>query len=369
MSWPTVALSDVCEINVGRTPARANPAFWGPGQSWLSIADMNQGRLIQHTKEQITQLAAKACKLVEPGTVLLSFKLSIGKVGIAARPVFTNEAIAALPIKRPDLLHTEYLAYALDALDLGHGSNRAAMGATLNKAKLREIQIPLPPLVEQRRIAAILDEADALRAKRRQTLALLDDLTQSIFLDMFGNRTFLCMKFGDLIQDMRNGLSPSRSGTVEARVLTLSAVTGGTFDAAASKAALFDRQPPAAARVDRNDLLICRGNGNLGLVGSAVWSERDHCELVFPDTVIAARVLAAEVGMPYLVAAWRQRSTRRQIESLSRTTSGIHKVNPSDLGIDRGSPATNGPSRRVRCPDGKARTPPSQGAQRGLRAG
>ena len=75
-----VALTELCDINVGRTPSRDNPAFWGIGAPWLSIADMNQGREILRTKEQITSEAARAGKLVEPGTVLLSFKLSIGKV-------------------------------------------------------------------------------------------------------------------------------------------------------------------------------------------------------------------------------------------------------------------------------------------------
>lgn len=74
----------------------------------------------------------------------------------------------------------------LESMDLAGGSNRAAMGSTLNKARLQTIQIPLPPLDEQRRIAAILDHADALRAKRRRVLAHLDALAQSVFHDMFG---------------------------------------------------------------------------------------------------------------------------------------------------------------------------------------
>lgn len=185
--WPRASLDDLCEINVGRTPARANADFWGVGEPWLSIADMNQGRTITRTKEQITTAGANKGRQVAPGTVLLSFKLSIGKVARAGIPLFTNEAIAALPIKRTDLLDEEFLARALEHADLSGSSNRAAMGATLNKMKLKQVQIPLPPLPEQRRIAAILDHADALRAKRRQVLTHLDSLTQAIFLSMFGN--------------------------------------------------------------------------------------------------------------------------------------------------------------------------------------
>lgn len=185
MTWPTASLDELCEINVGRTPARANPAYWGRGEPWLSIADMNQGREITRTKEQITAAGAAGGRQVPPGTVLLSFKLSIGKVAKTAIPLYTNEAIASLPIKRQDLVIEDFLTRALEQAELSGNSNRAAMGATLNKAKLKEIRIPLPPLSEQRRIAAILDHADALRAKRRQVLAHLDSLVRSIFNNMF----------------------------------------------------------------------------------------------------------------------------------------------------------------------------------------
>ena len=178
-------LHELCEVNVGRTPARADPAFWGSGEPWLSIADMNQGREITQTKEQITPLGAAGGKQVVAGTVLLSFKLSIGKVAKASIPLYTNEAIAALPIRRRDLIGEGFLMRVLEQSDLADASNRAAMGATLNKASLSQVRIPVPPLDEQRRIAAVLDRADALRAKRRQVLAHLDALTQSIFHDMF----------------------------------------------------------------------------------------------------------------------------------------------------------------------------------------
>ena len=188
-AFTLVKLDDLCEINIGRTPSRNVRDNWGVGEPWLSIADMNQGRNIYRTKEQITAIGIRDAnmRLVPKGTVLLSFKLSIGKVSIAQVPLYTNEAIAALPIKQPEYLSTEYLYWCLRGIDLTLGQDRAAMGLTLNKAKLQQIQIPLPPMHVQRRIAAILDQADALRAKRLEALAHLDGLTQSIFIEMFGD--------------------------------------------------------------------------------------------------------------------------------------------------------------------------------------
>lgn len=188
-AYPLVCLSEVCEINIGRTPSRNVRDYWGIGFPWLSISDMNQGKNLIDTKEQITEIGIRDSNMkpVLKGTVLLSFKLSIGKVGIAGKSMFTNEAIAALPIIDTNRLIPEFLYWSLRSIDLNVGQDRAAMGLTLNKEKLKTLKIPLPPLPEQRRIAAILDQADALRAKRREALAQLDKLTQSIFIEMFGD--------------------------------------------------------------------------------------------------------------------------------------------------------------------------------------
>lgn len=191
MSWPTKALGEICDLEIGKTPSRANPDFWRGGTlPWLSIADMNQGRHLRKTKECVTEAGAKAArmKLVSSGTLVLSYKLSIGKVGFVETPLFTNEAIAALSNLHRDV-DAGFLYWALQHIDLLEGADRAAMGNTLNKAKLEKVRIPLPPLPEQRRIAAILDKADALRAKRRLAIAKLDQLLQSVFLEMFGDPT------------------------------------------------------------------------------------------------------------------------------------------------------------------------------------
>src|SRR5690606_19826453 len=89
-------------------------------------------------------------------------------------------------------------------------------GATfkeISKKSVAKIEIPLPPLDEQRRIAAVLDKVDALRTKRREAIALLDDLTQSVFLDMFGDpvlndRDWPRVSFGSLLQKVDSGQSP-----------------------------------------------------------------------------------------------------------------------------------------------------------------
>ena len=185
----TVPLQQICDIQIGKTPSRSVPEYWGGDLPWVTIGDFATGRIITNTKERITRIGAakSGSKRIPRGTLLLSFKLSLGKRTISGCDLFTNEAIAALHILDLDVADRDYLYWALGAIDYDRLVDRAAKGKTLNKSKLKLLPIPLPPLAEQKRIARILDAADALRAERRKALAQLDALLQSTFLDAFGD--------------------------------------------------------------------------------------------------------------------------------------------------------------------------------------
>ncbi|MFC7674139.1 restriction endonuclease subunit S [Mycolicibacterium sp. GCM10028919] len=201
----------------------------------------------------------------------------------------------------------------------------------LNRAQLLKFPFGIPPLDEQLRITAILDLAEGQRAKRRESLGLLALLRQSIFAQLFGSVDQLA-PLGSLVSGMRNGISPSSGGEVRATVLTLSAVTGGRFDPGCVKEATFYQSPTKDQRVSKDDFLICRGNGNRSLVGVGVHPRANRPDLVFPDTVIAARLDPKRVDPVFLEAAWSQESTRRKIEAVARTTNGTFKVNQQTIG-------------------------------------
>ena len=84
-------------------------------------------------------------------------------------------------------------------------------------------------------------------------------------------------------------------------------------------------------RVDANDLLICRGNGNVHLVGKGYFPPYDMPEITFPDTIIAARTSSDKIEPAFLQVFWNGPSVRRQIESLARTTNGTFKINQAML--------------------------------------
>jgi type I restriction enzyme S subunit len=176
--WGGATLAELCDISIGRTPSRARSDFWGPGSPWLSIADMNQGKVITSTKETITDIAVSECNCrpVSVGTVLFSFKLSIGKVCIAGVPLFTNEAIAAFELHDHKRVLPAFLYWTLKGIDVSNSVNKAAKGETLNKRKLEELTIPLPPLSEQVRLAELLDRAESLRDQQQVALGRLNAL-------------------------------------------------------------------------------------------------------------------------------------------------------------------------------------------------
>lgn len=199
-------LSDIFDLQMGKTPARANSDYWNNGtNNWVSIADLSSyEKYVGETKEKITDIAIheSGIKAVPPNTVIMSFKLSLGKTAIAKNAVYTNEAIMAFIPNGRYNISPEYFFYMLSERDWSKGTNRAVMGATLNKATLGEINVTVPPIEEQRYVATVLDKLTGLISLRKQQFAKLDELVKARFVEMFGNENDLdnwpCCKVEDV---------------------------------------------------------------------------------------------------------------------------------------------------------------------------
>lgn len=186
--WKKVKISDSFILQMGKTPSRNEPSFWNnPLYNWVSISDMNQ-KYICSTKEKISPIALEktGIKKVPKGTIMLSFKLSLGKVSISALDLYTNEAIMSFFPKNKNEWNIDFLYNYFKWLDWGKKAQKAVKGSTLNKNSLGNIEIPLPPMEEQKKIAARLDAVSDLLAKQKQLLSEQDNLIQSTFYDMFG---------------------------------------------------------------------------------------------------------------------------------------------------------------------------------------
>lgn len=160
------SFNDLFEIKIGGTPSRAKSEYWadeGESQNlWVAISDLKQ-KYISSTAEQITDLGIEKSnvKLIPAGTVIMSFKLSIGRKAILARDCYTNEAIAAFVIKDSKQLSNEYFYHALNWVRLDGEIDEAVKGKTLNKDKLKRLTLVVSSAENQKKIVALLEGLDA----------------------------------------------------------------------------------------------------------------------------------------------------------------------------------------------------------------
>ena len=184
-----VKLGDAFYLQMGKTPARNNKDYWGGNIKWASISDLGKDKYLHTTEECITGKAVieSGIKPVPSNTIIMSFKLSIGKVAITSEEVYTNEAIMAFIDKGIYDFDIDYLYYLFSGYNWTIGTNKAVKGLTLNKATLSEKVIAFPTLTVQKAIAEKLDKVSILIEKRKQQLSQLDLLVKSQFIEMFGN--------------------------------------------------------------------------------------------------------------------------------------------------------------------------------------
>ena len=197
--WQEKTLGEVCDIEIGKTPSRSNMKYWDKQKSttniWLSIADLNNdtNKNVYDSNEYLSDIGANVVKLVKKGTLLLSFKLTLGRVAFAGKDLRTNEAIAQLPIKND--INKFYLYYYLKFFDyeLLLKGDVKVKGKTLNKAKLKLLPVYYPSLPEQERIVAKLDKAfeaiDKAKAIAENNLKNAKELFESSLNKAFTENT------------------------------------------------------------------------------------------------------------------------------------------------------------------------------------
>lgn len=185
--WRVEELGNLVNFIIGKTPSRTNDEYFKGTHLWVSIADI-KSKYLSTTKERITDEALHVTKIrkVQKGTLLLSYKLSIGKMAFATQDLYTNEAIAGLDIKSQSI-GKEYLYYYLLFADLEKTTDRAVKGRTLNKAKLEQIPILLPPIPQQEKIVKVLDNSSSLVEQQKQLIEKYDVFLKSKFIEMFGD--------------------------------------------------------------------------------------------------------------------------------------------------------------------------------------
>lgn len=189
VSYPLVKIAEFCKTGSGGTPSRTNLEFYDGDIPWIKSGELRE-TLITTASEFITELAVKnsSAKIVPKGAILLAmYGATVGRMAILEIDAATNQAVCNI-VPDEKTAFPKYVYYAL-LNKVPYFLKNAIGGAqpNISQGMIKDTEITLPPLPEQKRIAAILDKADAIRRKRQQAIQLADDFLRAVFLDMFGD--------------------------------------------------------------------------------------------------------------------------------------------------------------------------------------
>ena len=317
-------LKEIFDLQMGKTPARNNDKYWNTKDyKWISIADLTStDKYINNTKEYISRSAVKesGIKIIPANTVVMSFKLSIGKTAILAEDMCSNEAIMAFHDKHVVELLPEYTYYLIKAKNWNGGSNRAVMGQTLNKATLSEIEVDVHTIDEQRKIVELLNLLGKIIYKRNTQLSKLVDILSARFVEMFGdpslnNKGYPIRSLPE-IAEYWNGLTYrpediSDDGTVVLRSGNIQNTQLDFEDIVRVKCSIGEKK-----YVKDNDILMCSRNGSARLVGKVALIKN----LKEPMSFGAFMMNIRSRYYPYLMVYFQMPIFRAQITMGATTT-------------------------------------------------
>jgi type I restriction enzyme S subunit len=332
-----VKLKELCFMQSGGTPSRRKLEYYVGDISWAKISDLEKTKdgYISYTEEHISIEALKSInnRFFKSGTLLLAMYGSVGKTAITKIDLTTNQAILGINILDKSKLDIKYLRFWFTTIKKQLLDR--AVGAALANISLgivKELEILLPPLATQQKIAAILDKADELRQYNKKLIEKYDALTQSLFLDMFGDpvrneKGWKEKKISSFISKIESGWSPvcenkSRDNENEWAVLKLGSVSYGTYNPLENKRYEFDfPSSKMDCEVKKGDLLFTRKN-TYHMVGTTAYVYETEPKLILPDTVFRLVTISEKANSIFLFYLLNHWKFLKEVQSLASGTSG-----------------------------------------------
>jgi type I restriction enzyme S subunit len=331
-------LEELFDLQMGKTPSRNNAEYWdSKDNKWISIADLSKcGKYICETKEYISNKAVEESGIskILANTVVMSFKLSIGKAAITSEEMYSNEAIMAFRDKHTIDLVPEYIYYLLLAHDWNEGTNKAVMGKTLNKATLSKTKVSIHSHKEQIAIVDCLNAVTHVITSRQQQLQKLDELVKARFVEMFGAYPLNPMgwKKGtirDVVADVRYGSSRPAVDGGKYPYLRMNNITyGGELDLSDVKRIDVPENELEKCTVRRGDVLFNRTNSK-ELVGKTCVYDRDEM-MVLAGFVIRVRV--NDLVLPEFLSAFLNTDfSKRTLLGMCKAAIGQANINAQEM--------------------------------------
>lgn len=329
----TIPLGELIAIRGGGTPSRSISAYWNGEIRWATVKDFKSTELAE-TEESITPegVNASATNVIPAGSVIVPTRMAVGKAAINTIDLAINQDLKALlPGSEVD---SRFLLYFI--LAQGKYLESQAQGATVKGIKLdllRSLPFPKIPPSEQRRIATILDKADAIRRKREQALALADDFLRSLFMEMFGdpasNSRGWPITLLDELGDVQGGLQVStkrEAGVLTLPYLRVANVYRDRLELADIKEINLTEAEFRRVRLQVGDILIVEGHGNPEEIGrAAIWDGSiEPC--VHQNHLIRFRADRRRALPEYISRLLNSDGGRQQLIGAGRTTSGLNTI-------------------------------------------
>lgn len=339
--YATEKLGHLCEVAAGGTPSRAKSEYFGGDVPWVKISDLLQGTVIT-TDESISRqgLQNSAAKVFPIGTVLISIFATIGRTAVLGVRAATNQAIAGVTPRSPESLDSKYLRHYLDSIvPYLISIARGVAQLNINLGILKDLDIPVPKIAEQRRIASILDQADALRAKRREALAQLDSLTQSIFIEMFGDpatnpKALPRLTLNELMDENgpQNGLyKPSTDYGTGTPILRIDAFYDGVVTKLNSlKRVRLSESELSLYGLRPEDIVINRVN-SIEYLGKSALIPKLNEDTVFESNMMRFAVRRDLVEPGFVVQFLQTAFIKSQIMSCSKNAVNQSSINQQDV--------------------------------------
>lgn len=320
-------LDDVCVIVMGQAPNGA--AYNTTGEGWPLIAGAGDFKGSKPNPKKFTTVATQ---LSRPGDIILGIRASIGEKVHSDGEYCLGRGVAA--IRPKEVLDRQYLWHWLSYKSTVLASKgRGATFKQVNRNDIGELPITLPPLNSQRRIAQVLDTAEGLRANRREAIALLDNLTQSVFLDMFGDPSKNPMRWpiktiGDLVESATYGTSEKAKTEGDIPVLRMNNITTtGEIDLRNLKymdrSAVDDRH-----LVRQSDILFNRTN-SVDLVGKT-GIYRDTEPLAYAGYLVRIRANSNN-NAEYIAAFLNTSYAKLVLRNMCKSIVGMANINAREM--------------------------------------
>jgi type I restriction enzyme S subunit len=333
MSWPMTNLGEVASLE----RKSLLPEEIETGTSYLGLEHIESGgRILGYQRVGAGELQSNKF-MFDPGTLLYGkLRPYLAKICIPDREGCCSTDI--LPIRPSQELDISYLKHVLLWKPYVDKANSLCSGANLPRispSSLLGIEIPLPPLEEQRRIAAILDKASAIRRCSEKAARNAADIKASLFDEAFiahdRHGHWEQIALGELC-DVQGGLQvTSARSAMPIRVpyLRVANVLRGRLDLAEIKEINCSQPELGRTRLQHKDLLVVEGHGNPNEIGRvAMWTEQTG-EMVHQNHLIRVRSKASSLDPEFLCFYLNSRMGRRHLLKRANTTSGLNTISTS----------------------------------------